>query len=698
MQDQVRLHLWLDLMRTLLLPKSVMLVGAGPGTGDWIQRLLRWEINGVSMIEAEDSQFQHLQSVVPARPEWQIRKQVVALDSEAVSFYQASNIAESGLIEPEELRTLLPNLKTRTKQTRQAVSLGELLEASPSNWLVVDCLPARSIIEGALAQLTAVDLIAARVVFDSAHLPREDGSLASLQQLLQAHGFRLLATEAERHPGIGQALFVRDTRSDVSALSQTIEQRTAELQQQREEREEEARRADESRQHLEALALKLKQEQDHAGANALAHKHAIEHVQQQMQHLAQSASVAETIAQERLQEINRLDAQLRNSLEQIQVNTQSRERQAQQDRERNQQLDAWRVESEQKMGEQQARLRQLENQLTEAATRAQLTAEKLALQTERDEQLLRQADAARQVSEQTAREQRKRIEQLKQQLQQLAEQDQSKTAELQRLESALAQANRQLTDLQEQLHQTDLARQTTERVINAQHQQIAQLEEKRQQLEEQGHAHAAELKRIDNERSSTEQRAGELELQLQQNREHQADLLVTAAQQLRQAEELLAQQTAMLEEQLNRLRSELTDRDERLRTQETHMAQLQQQTGDAAQRTEQLQAALTSINQQMADKDTRIAALELKQRSLIAQREKLQRLVDEATSQQTALTQALGEKEHVLTDLQARQAETTVEQARLQMVNERLSAEMTRALAQIDIFQSLLPDGGPTGT
>lgn len=485
---------WLDMLSQLYPPCGVVLVGAGSGSSSWVQYLMAANWRNVTLIEADEATARSLKATTQSHPSWDVKPHVIGPRSGPIPFYSASLHTESGLLEPETLRSLWPNLKTRTKQTRQAVSLGELLEASPSSWLVVDCLPARSIIEGAVVHLPGIDLIAARVVLDAAQLGEEDGELESLQQLLHVHGFRLLAREAGRHPAIGHALFVRDTRSDIGVLRQTLEQKAVEILQLTKCRDGEVKRAEETRQHLAVLELQLKQLQDQAGVNLLAHQQALDQAQQQMQGLAQAATVAETIAQERQEEINRLDAQLRHSLEQVQVNAQ----------------------------------------------------------------------------------------------------------------------------------------------LLTQH--------------------------VDQQRHQTEKR--------------------------------LAQQATEHDEQIHILRVELQARDERIHVLEAQANVLRQQTEAGVQSTEQFTAELAAIKQQLVDRDTRISALELKQRSLIAQREKLQRLLDEATSEQAALTQALDEKEHALNSVQAQQAETVAERARLQQVNERLSAEMTRAQAQIELIQSLQSSNG----
>jgi hypothetical protein len=208
---------WLEHLRILFPPAGAVLVGAGAGTGDWVQLLAQWNAANVTLIEADDTQFQYLQRST-AREGWHLCKQVIARETETVTFHQASNAAESGLLEPETLRNLWPNLKTVQKQPREAISLADLLqdESASANWLLVDCLPALLVIQGA-GSLPNVDVIAARVLIEEQERP-DLASLSVLQDALVEHGFQLLSTQSSRHPAIGHALFVRDVQAELRKL------------------------------------------------------------------------------------------------------------------------------------------------------------------------------------------------------------------------------------------------------------------------------------------------------------------------------------------------------------------------------------------------------------------------------------------------------------------------------------------------
>ncbi|HMP10021.1 BNR-4 repeat-containing protein [Hydrogenophaga sp.] len=222
---------WLDHLWQLYPARSVLVVGAGSGASPWIQALQNWDAPAVTLVEADDTQFQHLQRSLAAREGWQLRKQVVATEAGSVTFHQASNPAESGLLEPEGLRALWPNLKTRHKATRQAIGLDELLamgEPAP-NWLLIDCLPADALLAGAGDALSHCDVIVTRALLPEADsdTPAPQADASAIAQRLKAQGFFTVATHAGRHPGVVHSLHVRDRTAQIEQLSTALTQASA---------------------------------------------------------------------------------------------------------------------------------------------------------------------------------------------------------------------------------------------------------------------------------------------------------------------------------------------------------------------------------------------------------------------------------------------------------------------------------------
>lgn len=223
---------WLQLLSQLAPPAGVLLVGAGNGVGPWVQLLQTLAVPSVTLVEADDTQFEHLQRSVPQRDGWRLRKQVVGPRTDTVTYHQASNATESGLLEPESLRSLWPNLKTTHKQTRQAITLADLQDDAdtPANWLLLDCLPALPILQGAAQQLAAFDVISLRVLLAENAVPGSAAGADEVQATLQEQGFRCLALEASRHPGVGHALFVRDTAKQAKQREEQLAKNLAALQ------------------------------------------------------------------------------------------------------------------------------------------------------------------------------------------------------------------------------------------------------------------------------------------------------------------------------------------------------------------------------------------------------------------------------------------------------------------------------------
>jgi len=321
---------WLQLLSQLMPPTGVLLVGAGNGAGPWVQLLQTLDVPSATLVEADDTQFEHLQRSVPQRPGWRLRKQVVGPRTETVTYYQASNAFESGLLAPESLRSLWPNLKTAHKQTRQAIALAELQQdADPAaNWLLLDCLPALPILQGAAQQLAGVDVIAVRVLLNASAPEAEADSSAittittittsaaaadQLQPALQALGFRCLAIETSRHPALGHALFVRDTAAQASQLQHQLSQQAQTHQEQ-------------TQAQAKTLAQALAQAKATAEQLAAEHQQQAEECAAQVQQLSQAKAAAEKLATERQEQLDQLQTQLKQVTEQAKAAAQEAEK------------------------------------------------------------------------------------------------------------------------------------------------------------------------------------------------------------------------------------------------------------------------------------------------------------------------------------------------------------------------------------
>ncbi|WP_338413585.1 FkbM family methyltransferase [uncultured Sphaerotilus sp.] len=227
------MSLWLDLLHKLHPPRGVMLIGAGDGSSAWVNRLMQWDASNVTLVEADERQFRHLQVRVTDQRDWQLVQQVVAAEATNVSYHHASLAMESGLVEPESLQPIWPRLTTRLTRTHRATTLDALMRDSDRapNWLMVDCLPALSLLQGATDHLPGIDVIAARALVGTDALAEGPAGQLPLQAWLEERGFLPLGTETGRHPAIGHTLFVRDTQASLRALASQLSAATQRNQQ-----------------------------------------------------------------------------------------------------------------------------------------------------------------------------------------------------------------------------------------------------------------------------------------------------------------------------------------------------------------------------------------------------------------------------------------------------------------------------------
>lgn len=293
---------WLDHLWVLYPAQNVLVIGAGNGTSPWTDALQRWQAPRSTLVEADEAQFQQLQHSPAAREGWHFRKQVIASQTGSATFYTASNPAESGLIEPESLRALWPNLKTRQKTARQAISLTELLAATEpnANWLIIDCLTADDLLASTADGLGQLDVIVTRTLLplndagaDSSGKP----TFTAIQQTLEAQGFTQVATQQARNPGIAHTLHVRNHSARIRQLTNQCETQLTTLQAEIVKSREAAQQAlDQKKQTQQQLAAaqtetaQWREATEKARADATQLKIQVHEVQQQIESFFKGAS------------------------------------------------------------------------------------------------------------------------------------------------------------------------------------------------------------------------------------------------------------------------------------------------------------------------------------------------------------------------------------------------------------------------
>lgn len=204
---------WLQFLRFMLPPVGVLLVGAGTGTDSIVELLGQWDQRNVTLIEGDEAQYLHLQRNLQHHDTWLLRNLLLVPSAEKVTFYRASNPAESGLIEPEQLQSLWPNLHTNQRcRELPAVTLDDLLsETDPViNWLILDFMPTGDFLRRADRKLDQIDLLLLRIPFDDSLSTILGDSHQEMQVWLEEKGFRFLVAQHERHPALARVLYVRD--------------------------------------------------------------------------------------------------------------------------------------------------------------------------------------------------------------------------------------------------------------------------------------------------------------------------------------------------------------------------------------------------------------------------------------------------------------------------------------------------------
>lgn len=204
----------LDFLQDLMPPSHITLVGAGNGKGRWAQWLSTLKVPS-TLVEADEQQFAALQHVQATGgfAQGRLLHAVVAAEAGEVEFHTSSLATESGLLSAEAVQQLWPNVQPLHASQRQAIGLADVLPLQhPNQWLVLDCLPAASLLKAAASALSQLDVVVARVLLTANHAhPIPGTGLAELAGLLP--DFVQLALQPTRHPAIAYALLVRDYRS-----------------------------------------------------------------------------------------------------------------------------------------------------------------------------------------------------------------------------------------------------------------------------------------------------------------------------------------------------------------------------------------------------------------------------------------------------------------------------------------------------
>ena len=325
----------IEITRRLCPPVGVIHVSADNG-GAAFRRWSDLAIPNVWLFSASPTGGSQLRDLVAKTPGW-AAEHVLLGDQEVDStdFFVTSNPTANGPIAPEYLRPLWPNL--RILETLQLLQrrLDRFLDAryaetaAQANWLVIDCLPALPVLEGAGRYLDQMDLISVRVVLDPADQAIDRATLPELADFLVPRGFRQVAITEDINPALGEAVFIRDWRSCGASRAAILTQErdaqvklTAERQVQlakvTQERDAQATLAAERQAQLD----KLTQERD-------AQVKLVEERQAQLAKVTQERDAQAKLAAERLTQVEQLTQRTKSQEQEISKLKQQGERSAQ---------------------------------------------------------------------------------------------------------------------------------------------------------------------------------------------------------------------------------------------------------------------------------------------------------------------------------------------------------------------------------
>lgn len=226
-------HVVLSLLQQFTVPRTVIHVGAGSGTG-LLHLWQQWSLDQAVLIDAGLERMSWVEKEAAGRP-WHAAAACIGSSQGKGVFFQATNPDESGLIHPEKLTALWPNLRCAGQVPLDVERLDGFLAKMPHvrsqgpTWLLVDCFPALDIIRSAGEEIRQCSVIVARVLTTEQTGDLIAASLPAVVDFLVQEGLRLVHVEQGNHPATAHAVFVRDWPRDVLAVRQAYTEQTGRL-------------------------------------------------------------------------------------------------------------------------------------------------------------------------------------------------------------------------------------------------------------------------------------------------------------------------------------------------------------------------------------------------------------------------------------------------------------------------------------
>ncbi len=217
----------LNCIHQILPVKDALVIGAGMGRGMWFELFEEHTHGTILLVEAEQVNVEQLEKKYSARKNWSIKQLVVAEKKKETVFNRLSNCLESSLLSQEEIGFLWPNITTKEKYRCLSVTVDELLleNGLHPTWMIIDCLPAYKLLEGAKAALPELNVIIVRMIVDNSAKVNMYEEKDKIVAHLQDNNFRLYGIEKDRHPSLGYAVYVKDMSAVIEKMNNAERER-----------------------------------------------------------------------------------------------------------------------------------------------------------------------------------------------------------------------------------------------------------------------------------------------------------------------------------------------------------------------------------------------------------------------------------------------------------------------------------------
>ncbi|MDH3001388.1 hypothetical protein A1D23_12775 [Chelonobacter oris] len=180
-------------------------------TGDfqWLQILDLLSFNNTIIINSEDNAIVGRYQNKPNNWIFDISTTIAAKTGSA-PFYSFNLSNYNGLLDSSKLSTFWPNIRTKSIEKKQTVSLADYFESqqiSP-NWLISDHLKLQELLESNEIVLSNLDVIITRA--SEIRVAEQKLSLEELIGYLKTKGFKYITKETERNPELCYGIFAKD--------------------------------------------------------------------------------------------------------------------------------------------------------------------------------------------------------------------------------------------------------------------------------------------------------------------------------------------------------------------------------------------------------------------------------------------------------------------------------------------------------